>query len=158
MTVPHPLPALKKKQITFGSFNNYAKLNADILASWAQILQRVPGAKLLLKARSLNDPDTRQRLKQELIGLGIDSGRLILANYADSTVAHLKYYHQIDIALDSYPYHGATTTCEALWMGVPVVTLGGERPASRMGFSILSALGLTELIANTPAEYIEISV
>lgn len=154
----NPLPALKKKQITFGSFNNYAKLNADILASWAQILQRVPGAKLLLKARSLNDPDTRQRLKQKLIALGIDSGRLILANYADSTVAHLKYYHQIDIALDSYPYHGATTTCEALWMGVPVVTLGGERPASRMGLSILSALGLTELIADTPAEYIEIGV
>lgn len=152
------LPALKKKQITFGSFNNYAKLNANILASWAQILQRVPGAKLLLKARSLNDPDTRQRLKQELIALGIDSGRLILANYADSTVAHLKYYHQIDIALDSYPYHGATTTCEALWMGVPVVTLGGERPASRMGLSILSALGLTELIADTPTEYIEIGV
>ena len=152
------LPALKKKSITFGSFNNYAKLNADILAIWAQILQQVPGAKLLLKARSLNDPDTRQRLKQELIALGIDSGRLILANYADSTVAHLKYYHQIDIALDSYPYQGATTTCEALWMGVPVVTLGGERPASRMGVSILSALGLTELIADTPAEYIEIGV
>ncbi len=154
----NPLPALKKKQITFGSFNNYAKLNADILAIWAQILQQVPEAKLLLKARSLNDPDTRQRLKQQLTALGIDSGRLILANYTDSTVAHLKYYHQIDIALDSYPYHGATTTCEALWMGVPVVTLVGERQASRMGLSILSALGLTELIADKPAEYINISV
>jgi protein O-GlcNAc transferase len=154
----NPLPALKKKLITFGSFNNYAKLNSRILAIWAQVLQQVPTAKLLLKARSLNDPDTRQQLKQELTALGIDSGRLILTNYADSTVAHLKYYHQVDIALDSYPYNGATTTCEALWMGVPVVTLVGERHASRMGLSILSAVNLTELIADTPANYIEICV
>ena len=154
----NPLPVLKKKPITFGSFNNYAKLNASILAIWAQVLQQVPTAKLLLKARSLNDPDTRQRLKQELIALGIDSGRLILVNYADSTSAHLSYYHQVDIALDSYPYNGATTTCEALWMGVPVVTLVGERHASRMGLSILSAIGLTELIAYTPANYVDICV
>lgn len=154
----NPLPALKKQHITFGSFNNYAKLNASILAIWAQVLQRVPTAKLLVKARSLNDPDTRQRLKQELAALGIDSGRLILVNYADSTAAHLKYYHQVDIALDSYPYNGATTTCEALWMGVPVVTLVGERHTARMGLSILSAVGLTELIADTPASYVKICV
>ncbi len=152
------LPVTEKGYITFGSFNNYAKLSTDILAIWAQVLNTIPNAKLLVKSRSLNDPNTRQRFKQELAQFDIDSGRLILANYATSTAAHLSHYHQIDIGLDSYPYNGATTTCEALWMGVPVVTLVGEKPAARMGLSILSALGLTELIAHTSTEYVDICV
>jgi predicted O-linked N-acetylglucosamine transferase (SPINDLY family) len=152
------LPALKKSFITFGSFNNYAKLSPKIVALWAQVLQTVPNSKLLVKAKSLNDPTTQQAFKKKLANLGIASERLILINYASSTENHLKTYYQVDIGLDTFPYNGATTTCEALWMGVPVVTLVGEKHVSRMGLSILSTMGLTELVAHTPEEYVDICV
>jgi protein O-GlcNAc transferase len=152
------LPALKKDFITFGSFNNYAKLNAKTLELWAKVLNAIPNSKLFLKTRSLNDPNVQQTFKTQWLDLGIDSERIILANYAPSTKAHLKTYHQIDIGLDTYPYNGATTTCEALWMGVPVVTLVGNRHVSRMGLSILSTVGLTEVIAQTPEDYLQICI
>jgi predicted O-linked N-acetylglucosamine transferase (SPINDLY family) len=152
------LPALQNGFITFGSFNNYAKLSKPLLELWSQILQAVPNAKLCLKARSLNDSEAQQSLRNQFINLGIESERLILTHYAPSTEAHLNTYAKIDIGLDTYPYNGATTTCEALWMGVPVVTLVGERHASRMGLSILATVGLTELIANTPEAYRQICV
>ena len=152
------LPALQNDFITFGSFNNYAKLNTKTLELWAQVLKAVPNSKLLVKARSLNDPTIQQTFKTQWLDLGIDSERIILANYAPSTQAHLKTYHQVDIGLDTYPYNGATTTCEALWMGVPVVTLVGERHVSRMGLSILSTVGLTEVVAQTFENYINICV
>ncbi len=152
----NPLPALLNGYITFGSFNNYAKLSPLILELWAQLLQRLPTAKLLIKTRSLEDEDTKQQLQAQFAQRGITAERLVLVGFAPSTSDHLKSYHLIDIALDSYPYNGATTTCEALWMGVPVVTLVGSRHVSRMGLSILSTVGLTQLIANTAEEYLEI--
>jgi len=152
------LPASQKGYITFGSFNKFAKLSEEVLELWAQVLKAVPNAKLLIKAKSLNDRPTQKALQAQLAKLGIEAERLILVTYAPSTQAHLQTYYQVDIGLDSYPYNGATTTCEALWMGVPVVTLVGERHAARMGFSILSALGLTELIAHTPDEYVQICI
>jgi protein O-GlcNAc transferase len=152
------LPALQNGYVTFGSFNNYAKLNSEILAIWTKVLHAVPDSKLFIKARSINDPTTLQTFREHLAKLGIESERLIFANYAHSTEEHLKTYHQIDIGLDTYPYNGATTSCEALWMGVPVVTLAGDKHAARMGLSILSAIGLTELIAHNPETYIDICV
>ncbi|OQW92626.1 MAG: hypothetical protein BWK79_14285 [Beggiatoa sp. IS2] len=152
----NPLPALKNGYITFGSFNNYGKLSPAILAIWAKVLQTVPNSKLLLKSKSLYDALTRQALRKYFTDLGIESGRLIVADYTLTTESHLRMYHQVDIGLDSYPYNGATTTCEALWMGVPVVTLAGEKHISRMGTSILSTVKLSELIAHTPAEYVDI--
>ena len=152
------LPALKNSFITFGSFNNYAKISTKILELWIQILQRVPNSKLLIKAKSLNDPTTLEAFQKQLADLDIASERLILINYASSTESHLKTYYQVDIGLDTFPYNGATTTCEALWMGIPVVTLVGEKHVSLVGLSILSAIGLTELIAHTPEEYVEICV
>jgi predicted O-linked N-acetylglucosamine transferase (SPINDLY family) len=154
----NPLPAMDKGYITFGSFNNYAKLNGKIFTLWAQILQAVANSKLLIKAKSLHDPNLQQDFQQQFARLGIEPERLLIVNYAPSTYSHLETYHQIDIGLDSYPYNGATTTCQTLWMGIPVITLVGDRHASRMGLSILSTVGLTELIAYTPDEYVEISI
>ena len=151
------LPAQKNGYITFSSLNNYCKLNPQLFALWAQILHAVTGSKLLVKTKSLIDSATRSTLLEQFGKLDIEPERLILENITPAP-AYLQTYHQVDIGLDSYPFTGGTTTCEALWMGVPVVTLVGDRHASRQGFSILSALGLTELIAYSPEEYVDICV
>jgi len=153
-----PLPVLQNGYVTFGSFNNYAKLSRPLLTYWAQVLQAVPRSKLLVKVRSLTDPHLRQSLQNQLTQLGIDPSRLILKPYLDSLASHLEAYSQVDVALDSYPYHGATTTCETLWMGTPVVTLVGDTQVARMGLSILTTVGRPELIAQTPEEYVNICV
>jgi predicted O-linked N-acetylglucosamine transferase (SPINDLY family) len=152
------LPALTQPKITFGSFNNYAKITPQVKALWAKILQQIPHAQLLLKNKSLNDKETLQQLLAQFTQLGIQSQRINIIHYATSQQEHLATYHQIDIALDTFPYNGATTTCEALWMGVPVVTLIGQKHASRMGLSILSTVGLKQLIASTPTEYLAINM
>jgi len=151
------LPAIEQGYVTFGSFNNYCKLNAELFALWAQILGAVPDSKLLIKAKSLVDQATREALLAQFAELGIAAERLIVSEYTQSP-QHLKSYHQVDIALDSFPFTGGTTTFEALWMGVPVVTLVGERHVSRQGLSILSVLGLTDLIADTPEAYVDRAV
>ncbi|NJO16884.1 MAG: tetratricopeptide repeat protein [Thioploca sp.] len=160
INTPHvnSLPALDQGYITFGSFNNYMKMNLKLFTLWAQVLKAVKNSRLLIKAKSFNDLNTQQSFLNLFASLDIESSRLIISNYESSIEIHLRSYHQIDIGLDTYPFHGGTTTCQALWMGVPVVTLVGERHASRTGLSILSAAGLTELIAYTPEEYVEICV
>jgi predicted O-linked N-acetylglucosamine transferase (SPINDLY family) len=154
------LPALRQGYLTFGSFNNYTKVSPDLLTIWFKLLTAVPNSRLFLKSSSqhLNDLVTRQTIEKQFAKAGIAAERLILATSTPSQEAHLKTYHQVDIGLDTYPYNGATTTCEALWMGVPVVTLAGDTHASRMGSSILAAVGLPELVAQTPAEYVNICV
>lgn len=151
------VPLLRNSYVTFGTFNNYTTLNANTFAWWADILRAVPNSKLVVMTPSLNDPATRQSLEEQFARLGIDRWRLTLDS-APSTEATLRAYNYIDIALDSYPYNGATTTCEALWMGVPVVTLVGQTHVSRVGLSLLSTLRLTELIARSPQEYVNIVV
>ncbi len=151
------LPAEKKKYVVFGSFNNYAKLNSETLALWVKVLQAVPNSKLLVKSTSLQNSRVQQDLRQRFLDLSIKSKRLILESPTPSP-KHFQSYHRVDIGLDTYPFNGGTTTCEALWMGIPVITLVGERQVSRMGLSILSTVGLTELIAHTPEEFVEICV
>ncbi|RKZ50632.1 MAG: hypothetical protein DRR00_14625 [Candidatus Parabeggiatoa sp. nov. 3] len=151
------LPALTKGYITFSSLNNYAKLNPELLALWADVLQAVSGSRLVIKTKSLNDQATKEALTAQFAQLNIEPERLILLGRSPSP-EHLNTYHEVDIALDSYPFTGGTTTFEALWMGIPVVTLVGDRQVARQGFSILSALELTELIAHTPEEYVNICV
>ncbi len=151
----NPLPASQNGYITFGSFNSYAKLNDFTLSLWATVLTAIPHSKLQVLAIALQDPLLQRELQERFARLGISSERLTLG-YAPSTEDTLKTYHHIDIALDPYPFHGATTTCQALWMGVPVITLVGNTPASRAGLSILSAVELTTMIAYTPAEYLQI--
>lgn len=144
--------------VCFGSFNQVQKLSPALLAAWARILAEAPGSRLLLKATAFADEETRRRVVQAIVREGIEAERLsIRAGIADRA-EHLALYGEIDIALDTFPYNGATTSCEALWMGVPVVTLAGETHASRMGASLLGALGLSDLIARSWDEYVATAV
>jgi predicted O-linked N-acetylglucosamine transferase (SPINDLY family) len=148
------LPAREKGYVTFGSFNNLAKITPEVKAVWAKILQAVPGSRLTLKNPALGENATRQAMRQAFTELGIAPERLELLGHEQSQRAHLERYRSIDIGLDPFPYNGATTTCEALWMGVPVVVLAGGTHAGRVGVSQMSNLGLTDLIGHTPEEYI----
>ncbi len=153
-----PLPALKTGHITFGSFNNTPKINERVIACWAAILNAVPRSRLILKARALADRQTRERLEQCFIGHGIAAERIEMVSWTASSADHLQLYHRVDIALDTFPYNGHTTTCEALWMGVPVVTLAGHMHAGRVGVSLLTHAGLLELVAENPEKYVRIAV
>jgi len=149
-----PPPARSKGRVTFGSFNNLAKLNDGILARWAAILHAVPDSSLLLKAKPLVELPVQDRYRSIFARLGIGPERLDLRAATLSPVDHLALYGEIDIALDPEPYNGTTTSCEALWMGVPVITLAGTRHASRVGASLLTDLHLTELIAADADAYV----
>ncbi len=153
-----PLPALKNGFVTFGCFNNMAKLNPALFETWAEILLRVPGSHLRLKARTLTDDGVRNELKSYFTERGIEEGRLDFFGHTKKIADHLNHYHSVDIALDSFPYHGTTTTCEAMWMGCPVVTRAGKTHVSRVGVSLLSAVGLQEFITDTREAYIEKAV
>jgi len=153
-----PLPALKNGFVTFGCFNNMAKLNPSLFETWAEILLRVPGSHLRLKARTLTDDGVRKELKSYFTERGIEEDRLDFFGHTKKIADHLNHYHSVDIALDSFPYHGTTTTCEAMWMGCPVVTRAGKTHVSRVGVSLLSAVGLQEFITDTREAYIEKAV
>jgi predicted O-linked N-acetylglucosamine transferase (SPINDLY family) len=155
---PGPLPVEAMGHITFGSFNNLTKITPETLALWAEILLRAPGSRLLLKNKSLRDASVRARYTGLLEASGITADRLELTGWLPQGADHLSLYQRIDIALDTHPYNGTTTTCEALWMGVPVISLAGETHASRVGRSILTQLGMTDLIARNAAEYSAIAL
>jgi predicted O-linked N-acetylglucosamine transferase (SPINDLY family) len=144
--------------VTFGSFNNPAKLSSATLDAWAELLTRLPAARLLLKGPSFADPRTRALFLERFLDRGIAGDRLTLVGHLPATEDHLALYRNIDIALDPFPYNGTTTSCEALWMGVPIVTLLGDRHSGRVGASILGRLGLDELIGQSVADYVEIAV
>jgi predicted O-linked N-acetylglucosamine transferase (SPINDLY family) len=152
------LPALKNGYITFGSFNHFAKISPDVLDLWARLLARLPASRLFMKARSLADAATAERVRAAFAGHGVISDRLDLRSDELSVAAHLTLYHAVDIALDPFPYNGTTTTCEALWMGVPVVALAGSTHVSRVSASLLTNLGRPEWITHSESEYIEKSV
>jgi protein O-GlcNAc transferase len=147
-------PGARSGRVTFGSFSNFAKVSEPCLDVWMQLLQRVPGSRLRLKSRGLGDPETIARLRKRVQIRGVAPERVELDARLVSVADHLRLYHQIDIALDPFPYNGTTTTCEALWMGVPVVTLAGRSHVARVGASLLTHLGATEWIATSPDDYI----
>ncbi len=151
------MPELRNRCITFGSFNNTAKLSDRTLQLWAQVLQAVPTSRLLLKSASMTQPSTLQALTRLMAAHGIVADRLQLLAQTPDNQSHLAMYNEVDIALDTYPYNGATTTCEALWMGVPVVSLRGLTHASRMGASLLAAAGQAHWVAGSEADYIGIT-
>lgn len=154
---PAPPPALERACITFGSFNNISKLSPSTIRLWSRVLREVPGSRLLLKAEALAEHSARRRILERFGDAGIDAARLDMRSWESNTAGHLAAYAGVDIALDTGPYNGATTTCEALWMGVPVVTLAGDRSESRMGASILSAAGCRDWIADGADEYVAIA-
>jgi predicted O-linked N-acetylglucosamine transferase (SPINDLY family) len=143
--------------VTFGCFNNFAKVTEPMLMVWAQILKAVPGSRLLLKAAGLDLPDVQQRVRKIFQAQGISLDRLELMARVKSEADHLALHNQIAIALDPFPYHGTSTTHDAFWMGVPVITLAGQTHVSRVGVSLLTNLGLVDLIAQSPQEYIRIA-
>jgi len=151
-------PALKNGYITFGSFNTLAKINQKTIEIWSQILKLVPTAKLLIKNKQMNDASVRNSYKEYFIHQNIDKDRIVLQEYSSSREEHLKCYGHIDISLDTFPYNGTTTTCEALWMGVPVITLAGTNHAGRVGVSLLTVIGLQGMIAPDYANYISLAV
>ncbi|QCG93032.1 tetratricopeptide repeat protein (plasmid) [Azospirillum sp. TSA2s] len=150
-----PLPAEAAGVITFGSFNKLAKLSDGTIRLWAEVLRRTPASRLLLKDKPLDCADTAAALRVRFQEAGVDPARLILLGWTDDPAGHLGLYNRIDIALDPTPYNGTITTCDALWMGAPVVTLLGERHAARVGASLLASVGLADLIAATPERYAE---
>jgi predicted O-linked N-acetylglucosamine transferase (SPINDLY family) len=152
-----PLPALKSGHVTFGSFNNFSKINPGVLQLWAEVLKQVPGSRLLLKCPALTDTTVRDRVSAALQALGIGAERVELLGHTPTRQEHLALYAGVDIALDTFPYNGTTTTCEALWMGVPVLSLAGKHHAGRVGAALLNAAGLADWLADTPESFVAIA-
>ena len=150
-----PLPLSQRGFPTFASFNNQAKITPDVLDVWAALLHRVPDAVLVLKNISLSSPVIRRRVLKEFALRGVEASRLEFLPWEGAAGEHLERYSQVDIALDTFPYNGTTTTFEALWMGVPVVTLRGDRHASRVGASILTRIGLEQFVTGSVEEYLD---
>lgn len=151
---PSPRP---DRPVTFGCFNNFAKVTEPMLEIWARVLKEVPSSRLLIKGMALMEASSRQRVYCHFESLGIARNRLELLGLTSSHYDHLALYDRMDIALDPFPYHGTTTTCEALWMGVPVVTLAGQCHASRVGVSLLTNVGLAKFVAHDTGQYVEIA-
>jgi predicted O-linked N-acetylglucosamine transferase (SPINDLY family) len=150
-------PALRNGFITFGSLNTLSKLTDEVIALWSGLMQAVPGSRLVLQAEPLGHDWVRQRIIAKFASHGVDRERLDLHKRSVTIVEHLELYNEIDIALDPFPWGGHTTTCTALFMGVPVVTLRGRRMASRMSASALHRMGFDAWIAETPEQYLQIA-
>jgi predicted O-linked N-acetylglucosamine transferase (SPINDLY family) len=147
------LPAEKNGQITFGSLSNFSKVTSVALEMWAEILNATSDSRLMLTS---NPGQHRERVKRWFTDHGIDPQRILFVDRLP-VLEYLAKYNEVDIALDTTPFAGGTTTCDALWMGVPVVTLSGKTAVGRSGVSLLTNVGLPELIAQSPRQYIEIA-
>lgn len=152
-----PLPAMSRTEITFGCFNTQAKITGDVIRVWSKILKAAPQSRLILKNPVLNDEGCRQLVREEFVSCGLPAERLMLLGSSPHREL-LESYAEVDIALDPFPYNGGTTTCEALWMGVPVVTLAGDRFVSRVGPTILRHAGCSEWVAADVDGYVRTAV
>jgi predicted O-linked N-acetylglucosamine transferase (SPINDLY family) len=144
-------------QVVFGCFNSPGKITDAALVAWGRILESVPGSRLLLKGPGFGSEGVRRSWSDRLALCGIKADRVELLERTSGIREHLDQYLGVDVALDTFPYNGTTTTCEALWMGVPVVTLMGDRHAARVGGSLLTAVGRAEWIAATTDEYVAVA-
>jgi predicted O-linked N-acetylglucosamine transferase (SPINDLY family) len=154
---PTPPSCVAGAPVTFGCFNNFAKVSDSTLRGWGQVLAAVPGSRLLLKGHGLAEPALAAAMRARLTAFGVGQERVEMLGRTPDIAAHLALYARVDVALDTSPYHGTTTTCEALWMGCPVVTLQGDRHMSRVGASLLTAVGHPEWIAADWADYVRIA-
>lgn len=152
MTPVRQAPCMSKGYITFGSFNNLIKVNDVVLEAWGAILRQVPKSRLLLKCASLDDGDIRELFRQKLLSLGLSEERFQLRGFSAD---YLPEYYEMDIALDTFPYPGGGTTCDALYMGVPVVTLGDGSHGGNFGISLLKNIGLDFACSYSVEEYIQ---
>jgi predicted O-linked N-acetylglucosamine transferase (SPINDLY family) len=150
-----PLPCLEAGHVSFGAFHKLAKVTPEVLALWSRVLAALPGSRLLMVTGVGKETD--ERLRATFAGHGIDLSRVELLprkRWQD----YMRLHGEVDLALDSFPFNGGTTTCDSLWMGVPIITLAGDRYAARQGASLLSHLGLHDLIALTPEAYVDAAV
>ncbi len=147
-----PLPALANGHVTFGCFNNIAKITPRVIRTWARILRRVPDARLVLKAHQFSDPGTAQAMLEAFGNEGVAPGRIACRGASGHRVL-LGEYNDVDFVLDPFPYSGGLTTCEALWMGVPTLTCPGETFASRHSASHLCNVGLSDWVVSSLDEY-----
>ncbi len=150
-----PLPFERNGFITFGCMNNPSKINKYVVGWWAEILKAVPDSKLLMRYALFVDPLVRERIAKMFRAYDVDDRRYQML---EGKAEFMSVYQDVDIALDTFPYNGTTTTCEALWMGVPVIALRGDRFVSRVGASLLTYTGLKDLITESPQQYIELAV
>lgn len=147
------LPAIKNSHVTFGCFQDLTKVGDEVLAAWAKILIALPDSRLRWQCKQLGDPVFVEQLIKRLQQHGIDPARAALHG-AVSREAYLAAHSEVDLILDTFPYPGGTTTCEALWMGVPTLTLAGDTLLSRQGASLLTAAGLVDWIATSRDDYV----
>jgi len=153
-----PLPALRNGYVTFGSFNNLAKLTIQALDLWSEILAALPDARLLLKAGGFSEPAVTARFRALLAERRVAPERVDLIGWVASKADNNRLYGRCDIALDPFPFNGSATSQGALWMGLPVVTLCGPSFVHRLGHSFLARAGLEHLVARTPDEYRRIAL
>jgi len=146
-------PVMRKGYITFSSFNNNGKVNLDIMALWAEVLKANEGSRLLMKFQRASEQEIKDHYYRQFERLGISRERLEIHGWK-TFIEHMQLYSEVDIALDIYPYNGTTTTCEALWMGIPVISLVGQRHVSRVGLSLLSRVGMEFFACSRPDEYV----
>jgi predicted O-linked N-acetylglucosamine transferase (SPINDLY family) len=152
---PAPAPHTKNGHVTFGSFNVLPKVTDEAIAAWAAIMTAVPGSRFLVKCKQLRDERVRARIREDFARHGIAPERVAMAAFVASVKDHLAHYAMVDLALDTFPYNGTTTTCESITMGVPVLTIRGDNHRGRVGFSLLTALGLAdEFVAADVADYV----
>jgi predicted O-linked N-acetylglucosamine transferase (SPINDLY family) len=149
------VPATLSGFVTFGCFNNLAKINENVVSAWAKILESVPASRLYLKNVNLSDPGARHALLERFQRHGTPADRIILRPAVSSVADHLMEYNNIDIALDTFPYPGVTTSIESLWMGVPVLTIEGKGNLLRLGESIAHNINLPDWIAVDEDDYIK---
>jgi predicted O-linked N-acetylglucosamine transferase (SPINDLY family) len=151
-----PPPSARNGYATFGSFNTLAKITDEVVAVWARILHAVPDARLLLKSQSLDQDSSRHAVHARFAARDIGPERVELMGLV-AKEAHYQVYSRVDIALDTFPYNGTTTTCEALWMGVPVIGMQGHAHAGRVGATLLEHAGLGEFVTPDPAGYVALA-
>ena len=148
-----PTPALEGGMFTFGSYNNFDKLNEPTIALWSRVLDEVPNSRLLLRS-SMKNPAVAERMTKGFNDRGIDGDRLVVDTSTMPYEEHMQSYGKLDIALDPFPYNGGTTTTEALYMGVPVLTLHGDRFVAHLAETNLQSAGLTDWVAKDQDEFV----
>ena len=146
---------VQKSEIVFGCFNNFSKVTNSMLKAWQKILSAVPKSKLILKHKIFDNDEGKNFVRQKLLQMNFDLSQIELRSFSKN---YLEEYNEIDIALDTFPYTGGVTTCEAIYMGVPVVSMYGDRHGTRFGYSILKNIGIEELAVKNFSEYVERAV
>jgi predicted O-linked N-acetylglucosamine transferase (SPINDLY family) len=157
---PEEMPPVARdpsRPFTFGSFNNSSKMSNATFRLWARVLQAAPGSRLLIKASAMNDAGTREIVLARFEKLGIPRERIVSVPQQYQLHEHFAYYANVDLGLDTVPYNGTTTTCEALWMNVPVLVLAGNMHISRVGASLMSNVGLPQLVAQNEDQFVELA-